>query len=157
MPARGGRCAGRSPAPGAWGRHWDRLPAERCLPRSTQAGFGWWPPPSRAARHGSCARAGRSRAPLSRRAHEMRSSVIEVSGLFSALCAQGVEKRLRELPGVERAAVSYVTGTATVAYDETQTDLQAIKARIGDCGYHCSGEVLPKHVCRHDNPTAVAT
>ncbi|MFZ5557458.1 MAG: heavy metal translocating P-type ATPase [Pseudomonadota bacterium] len=86
----------------------------------------------------------------------MTSSVIEVGGLFSALCAQGVEKRLRELPGVEQAEVSYVTGTATVTYDETKTDLRAIKGRIGDCGYHCSGELLPKHVCRHDDPPAAA-
>jgi len=87
----------------------------------------------------------------------MKSSVIEVGGLFSALCATGVEKRLRELPGVERAEVSYVTGTATVAYNETKTNLQAIKAQIGDCGYHCAGEVLPKRVCRHDNPGASTT
>ena len=83
----------------------------------------------------------------------MKTSVIEVGGLFSALCAQGVEKRLRALAGVALAEVSYATGTATVTYDESKTDLQAIQARIGDCGYHCSGEVLPKHVCRHDNPT----
>lgn len=86
----------------------------------------------------------------------MKSSVSEVAGLFSALCARGVEKRLRQLPGVERAEVSYATGTATVAYDEAKTDLKSIRARIGDCGYHCSGEVLPKHVCRHDNPSASA-
>ena len=84
----------------------------------------------------------------------MRTSVIEVGGLFSALCAQGVEKRLRELPGVGRAEASYATGTATVAYDESKIDLQAIRVRIGDCGYHCSGEVLPKHVCGHHNAGA---
>ena len=86
----------------------------------------------------------------------MKTSVIEVGGLFSALCAQGVEKRLRKLPGVGRVEVSYATGTATVAYDESKIDLQAIKVRIGDCGYHCSGEVLPKHVCGHHNPDASA-
>jgi len=86
----------------------------------------------------------------------MKSSVIEVGGLFSALCAQGVEKRLRELPGVTRAEVSYPSGTATVVYDEAKIGLKAIKARIGDCGYHCAGEVLPEHVCRHDDPPAAA-
>ncbi len=87
---------------------------------------------------------------------KLKSTVIEIRGLFSALCARGVEKRLRELAGVERVEVSYVTGTATVAYDETKTDLRTIKNRIGDCGYHCPGEVLPEHVCRHDDPPAAA-
>jgi len=35
----------------------------------------------------------------------LKTRVIEVAGLFSALCALGVEKRLRSAPGVERAEV----------------------------------------------------
>ena len=78
----------------------------------------------------------------------MKSSVIEVRGLFSALCALGVEKRLRSLPGVQRAEVSYNSGSATVVYDETKTDLGAIKAQVRDCGYACTGELMPSHVCK---------
>ena len=82
----------------------------------------------------------------------MKTSVIEVSGLFSALCALGVEKRLRGLPGVQRAEVSYASGSATVAYDETKVDLPSIKAQVRDCGYACSGELTPKHVCEPEDP-----
>ena len=82
----------------------------------------------------------------------MKTSVIEVGGLFSALCALGVEKRLRALPGVERAEVSYASGSATVVYDETKTDLPTIKAEVRSCGYFCAGELTPSHVCKPEDP-----
>ncbi|HSD41289.1 MAG TPA: heavy metal translocating P-type ATPase [Burkholderiales bacterium] len=82
----------------------------------------------------------------------MRTSVIEVDGLFSALCALGVEKRLRALAGVQRADVSYSSGSATVDYDETKIDLPAIKAQVRECGYACSGELTPRHVCEPGDP-----
>ena len=82
----------------------------------------------------------------------MKTSVIEVGGLFSALCALGVEKRLRTLPGVQRANVSYPSGSATVVYDETKVDLPTIKAQVRECGYACSGELTPKHVCEPEDP-----
>jgi Cu2+-exporting ATPase len=78
--------------------------------------------------------------------------VIEVAGLFSALCALGVEKRLRTLAGVRRAQVNYASGSATVVYDETKIDLPTIKAQVRECGYACSGELTPKHVCEPEDP-----
>jgi P-type Cu2+ transporter len=82
----------------------------------------------------------------------MKTAVMEVAGLFSALSARGVEKQLVRLEGVRKAEVNYIAGSATVVYDETRTDLKAIKARVGDCGYHCSGELVPKHVCEPEDP-----
>jgi P-type Cu2+ transporter len=82
----------------------------------------------------------------------MKTSVIEVGGMLSALSAHGVEKQLAKLRGVERAEVNYVSGSATVVYDETVIDLKAIKARVHECGYHCSGELLPKHLCKPEDP-----
>jgi Cu2+-exporting ATPase len=87
----------------------------------------------------------------------MKTSVIEVSGLLSVLSAQGVEKQLMNLPGIEKAEVNYVAGSATVIYDETVIDLKTIKAKVQECGYHCKGELLPKHVCEPDDPSAQAT
>jgi len=81
----------------------------------------------------------------------VKTVIVEVVGLFSALCAHGVRKRLGRLPGVKRAEVNYVAGNATVTYDEAVTDLDAIKARVHECGYHCSGELLPRHVCEPDD------
>ncbi len=77
----------------------------------------------------------------------MKTSIIEVSGMLSALSAYGVEKQLAKLPGVHKAEVNYVAGSATMVYDESVIDLKTIKMRVHECGYHCGGEMLPKHVC----------
>lgn len=82
----------------------------------------------------------------------MSKSTIEVAGLLSALSAAGVEKQLMRLRGVRKAEVNYVAGSATVTYDENVIDLAAIKAQIHACGYHCRGEMVPKHVCAPDDP-----
>src|SRR3970040_2552885 len=76
--------------------------------------------------------------------------------MLSTLCAHGVQKHLTRLPGVKKAEVNYVAGSATVTYDDTVTDVKAIKAKVHECGYHCSGEVLPKHVCAPDDPPSEA-
>lgn len=86
----------------------------------------------------------------------MKSSVIEVGGLLSSLSARGVERQLRRLPGVARAEVNYVAGSATVEYDEAAIHLKTIKARVHECGYHCSGALLPKHLCEPEDPPAEA-
>ncbi len=73
-------------------------------------------------------------------------SIVEVGGMLSALSARGVEKQLRKLPGIDKAEVNYVTGSATVTHDN-RVSLADITARVRACGYHCRGEQLPKHVC----------
>ena len=87
----------------------------------------------------------------------MNKATIEIGGLLSALSARGVEKRLAKLPGVHKAEVNYVAGSATVAYDESLVDIKTLKGTVHECGYHCAGERLPKHVCiPEDPPTATA-
>jgi P-type Cu2+ transporter len=86
----------------------------------------------------------------------MKTATIEVSGMLSALSACGVEKQLARLPGVYKVEVNYVAGSATVEYDERITNLKAIKAVVRACGYHCGGEMLPKHVCVPEDPPAAA-
>ncbi len=41
-------------------------------------------------------------------------------------------------------------------YDEAVIDLKAIKAKVRECGYHCSGALLPKHLCEPEDPPAEA-
>ncbi len=77
----------------------------------------------------------------------MKTATIEVAGLVSVLSAQGIEKQLLKLPGVHMAKVNYVAGSATVAYDEGVTRIPAIEAGVRECGYHCAGERLPRHLC----------
>jgi Cu2+-exporting ATPase len=86
----------------------------------------------------------------------MKTNILEVRDLLSCLSAAGVEKRLRKLPGVRRADVNYVAGSATVEYDESVTDLKTIKACVQACGYHCAGELVPKHVCEPEDPPGEA-
>ena len=86
----------------------------------------------------------------------MKTVTIEVGDLLSALSALGVEKQLLKLPGVHKAEVNYVAGSATVVYDEMVADIKTIKARVRECGYHCAGERLPKHVCVPEDPPAAA-
>jgi Cu2+-exporting ATPase len=86
----------------------------------------------------------------------VKTTVIEIGGLLSVLSARGVEKQLLKLPGVTKAEVNYVAGSATVAYDETVVDLKAIKTRVHECGYHCAGERLPKHACEPGDPPGEA-
>ncbi|MEO5757686.1 MAG: heavy metal translocating P-type ATPase [Mesorhizobium sp.] len=72
---------------------------------------------------------------------------LEVGDLFSILGAQGIEKQLMRLAGVRRASVNPVSGTTTVDFDPAKIDLLAIQAAIKDCGYHCAGQAVPKHLC----------
>ena len=67
----------------------------------------------------------------------MKTATIEVGGLISVLSALGVQKQLARLPGVTKAEVNYVAGSATVTFDETVTDLNVIKSKVHECNYHC--------------------
>ncbi len=77
----------------------------------------------------------------------MTTSTLEVGNLFSVLGARGIEKQLQRIAGVGRVAVNPVSGSTTVTYDQGKTSLSAIQAAIKECGFHCAGEALPKHVC----------
>jgi Cu2+-exporting ATPase len=44
-------------------------------------------------------------------------------------------------------SVNPVSGSTTVVYDPAKTSLSGIQAAIEDCGFHCAGEALPRHVC----------
>src|SRR5579884_3336323 len=82
----------------------------------------------------------------------MKTSIIEVGEILSPLSARGVEKQLMRLPGVKRVEVNPVSDTATVTYDEAVIDLKTIKKRVEECGHHCHGEMVPKHICAPEDP-----
>ncbi|MHB1531806.1 heavy metal translocating P-type ATPase [Acidithiobacillus sp.] len=86
----------------------------------------------------------------------MKTTVIDVRDLLSPLSARGVEKQLARMPGVKQADVNSVSGSATVVYDETVTGLNAIMAKVRECGHHCSGELVPKHLCEYEYPAGDA-
>lgn len=87
----------------------------------------------------------------------MKTTAIDVRDLLSPLSARGVEKQLAKVPGVKQIDVSCVSGSATVQYDETVTDLSTIKAEVRECGHHCGGELVPRHLCEQEHPPGDAS
>ena len=78
----------------------------------------------------------------------MTSVTLEVRGLFGELDHLGVEKRIGAMPGVHHAQANSASASITVHYDASATSEEALRQAILECGYHCSGEVLPRHVCK---------
>lgn len=79
----------------------------------------------------------------------MTTSTFKVGNLLSSLGARGIEKQLKHIAGIGRVAVNPVSGATTVVYDTVKTGLPAIEAAIKECGYHCTGEALPNHLCEN--------
>jgi P-type Cu2+ transporter len=83
----------------------------------------------------------------------MKTTVINLEGTESVLSPAGVEKQLCKHPGIHKLETNFMTGTATVYHDESPT-LAEIKRYVAECGYGCSGECLPAHVCKPGDPPA---
>ena len=83
----------------------------------------------------------------------MKTTVINLEGVESVLSPAGVEKQLCKHPGIHKVETNFMTGTATVDHDESMT-LAEIKRYVAECGYGCSGECLPQHMCKPGDPPA---
>lgn len=81
----------------------------------------------------------------------MRKTTLEVGGLVAMHDFLAVEKRLRAMPGVIGVDMNAASTTATIAYDESRTDAEAIRLAIEACGFCCSGETMPCHLCIPDS------
>lgn len=64
----------------------------------------------------------------------MKTSAIHVHDMLSVFSVDEVEKRIREVPGVESATVNFAAGSATVRYDETQLEASDIKSAVRQRG-----------------------
>ncbi|HHU64236.1 MAG TPA: copper-translocating P-type ATPase [Clostridiales bacterium] len=64
----------------------------------------------------------------------MKSALLKVHGMTCAACAAAVERRVRKLNGIKKAAVNLAAETLTVEYDETVT-IEEIKKAVEDAGY----------------------
>lgn len=80
-------------------------------------------------------RADWSAVPVERGADGTASCRLSIDGLQCASCVWLVENVLERTPGVQKVHVSYATGRATLTWDESQTSLQALGARIAALGY----------------------
>ncbi|MEO6147556.1 MAG: heavy metal translocating P-type ATPase, partial [Sulfuriferula sp.] len=86
----------------------------------------------------------------------MKTTVIDVRDLLSPLSARGVEKQLSKVPGIAQVDVNCASGSATVQYDETLLNLGSIKAKVQECGHHCGGEIVSRHICEQEHPPGAA-
>jgi P-type Cu2+ transporter len=77
----------------------------------------------------------------------MKAATLDVGSMLSALDYRGVERQLGRMPGVLRVTASSASNSATVEYDETVTGVAALKDAIEQCGFHCTGQITPRHVC----------
>jgi Cu2+-exporting ATPase len=63
-----------------------------------------------------------------------------------------VERALCDRPGVLAVDANPVSRTATVRFDPAVTSVGQLREWIEECGYHCRGESLPRHLCPVDGP-----
>ena len=75
------------------------------------------------------------------------TTVLHVGNLQWATEAAVIESMLGRLPGVVLVEANPVAQTATVTYDPSTTSVAALSKWIEDCGYHCTGQSVPGHVC----------
>ncbi|TIS98636.1 cation-translocating P-type ATPase [Mesorhizobium sp.] len=83
----------------------------------------------------------------------MKKINLEVRDLVGMMDFAAIEKRLEALPGVAGVAMNAGSTTATIEFDEQRTSPQALAREIEACGFHCHGEVVPRHLCIPDGTT----
>lgn len=76
-----------------------------------------------------------------------RTVVLETVGVHWASSKAVVEATLRRMPGVLTVEANPVAQTANVAYDPGLTSQAHLRRWIIECGYHCSGQSVPNHIC----------
>ena len=62
----------------------------------------------------------------------------QVTGMSCASCSAHVEKAVGGIGGVEKVAVSLLTNSMTVEYDQSKTDAAAIVRVVENAGYGAS-------------------
>ena len=77
----------------------------------------------------------------------MREVVLEAGGLLRGSSAPALQTFLQRQPGVHHAEANYLSETVTVGFDEAVTTQAEVERLIEECGYHCRGEVVPRHLC----------
>ena len=77
----------------------------------------------------------------------MQKTTVEIGTLIAILDFLAIEKRLRAMAGVSSVEMNAGSTTATIAYDEAKTTVEAIAQQVEACGFHCRGESVPRHVC----------
>ena len=64
-----------------------------------------------------------------------QSTTLKIDGMHCASCVAAVEKALRQVDGVNEAAVNLATETAQVSYDPGQADFEDLASAVDRAGY----------------------
>jgi Cu+-exporting ATPase len=73
----------------------------------------------------------------------MTSVVLAVTGMHCASCSALIEEVLAEQPGLVAVQVDLEAERARVTYDESVTDLDAVRSAITGLGYGASVPEVP--------------
>lgn len=76
----------------------------------------------------------------------MKEFVLEAGGMLSGSSAPALQTFLSRQPGIHHVEANTMSGTVTVGYDENTIIEARIRQLIEECGYHCRGEVVPRHL-----------
>jgi len=60
---------------------------------------------------------------------------MRIAGMTCAACAKGLEASFKNMAGVERAAVDYKGGQATITYDPAKQSADSLSKFVTNCGY----------------------
>jgi Cu2+-exporting ATPase len=80
----------------------------------------------------------------------VKEVVLEARGLLGGSSGPALETFLRRAAGIHHANANYLSGTVVVGFDDERISEAEIRGMIEQCGYHCGGEVVPRHVCAPD-------
>jgi Cu2+-exporting ATPase len=83
--------------------------------------------------------------------------VLEVAGVHWASEKAVTETVLGRRPGVIAVDANPVGQTATVTYDPARTSVTDLASWVRDCGYHCAGQSVPRHICDPEAEPAEVT
>jgi copper chaperone CopZ len=66
---------------------------------------------------------------------QVASISFAIEGMDCAACATAIENKLKNLPGVHRAQVSYEEGRAEIEFDPGHVSVDALERAIAEAGY----------------------
>ena len=78
---------------------------------------------------------------------QTQTAVMETAGVHWASSKSVAEASLSRRPGVVLVEANPVAQTANVTFDPAVTSVAELAEWIRDCGYHCSGQSVPDHIC----------
>ena len=66
---------------------------------------------------------------------DLQTVTLDVKNMTCSFCPITVRKALEKVPGVVKAKASYKTKTATVTFDPSKTNVEALTKATTDAGY----------------------